>query len=265
MQEFEADVVDLIEAVGQNNFYTSLDFLFQTFLKRFETSSKSFSSILQDYHQELDKEIPLTLKIKLNGPIVMVISDFFGRGGFYPKISPFKRIPEEDLLSLCRTYFKENGFRDEVVIYLMYCFYIKSFEYIKINTKSLENSEIIKRIPQDLRSGIIKDYLGNYSFPIEVSIDKKQEMQRTALLPLEIGQKIIPQFINASFHDLSRIDKKVLLDLVWSVYVVAYYEKRRFTAKKLSIADREILIDLAINDYLELYNHFYKNKSTKKD
>ncbi|MFW9825483.1 MAG: hypothetical protein ACFFE4_21250 [Candidatus Thorarchaeota archaeon] len=260
MEEFEITNNDPIELVGYNNLQTRLLALFSSIIEKFNTSYECFSSVLQEYHQKLNKIIPSNLKKELKNYIVMLFNDYFGGCGCYPKNSPFNRIPEEDLLRLCRTYFKEeSGFRDEVIVYLMYCFYIKPFEYIKINRKTLENSEILKKIPQKLRTGIMKDYIEKFSFPIDVSTETKQEMERTGLLPLKISQRILPQYINTRFQDLSRIDKKVLLDLVWSAYVIAPYDKRRFTDMKFSVDDKEMLVDLAINDYLELYNHFYKN------
>jgi hypothetical protein len=258
MGEYEKVNANPIEIVGYTNFQAGLLTLFREIIEKFEASEKSFSSILQDYQRELKRELPSVLKARLNDFVVMVINDFFGKGGFYPKTSPFKRIPEDDLLGLCRTYFREDGFREEVIVYLMYCFYIKPFEYIKITNKNLENSDIMKDIPQDIRAGIIKDYNENYSFSIEISTETKQEMERTGLLPLKISQRILSQYVNLQFHDLSRLDKKILLDLAWSAFVILYYDKRRFTDKKFSIDDKEILISLAINEYLELYEHYKK-------
>jgi len=262
MHDFDADAGELIEAVGQNNFYTGLDFLFQTIIERFERYGRSFSSILLENHQKIKFHIPLTLKVKLTDYVVMIIDDFFGKGGFYPKISPFKKIPEDDLLSLCKTYFNEDGFRFEEIVYLMYLFYIKPFEKLKMISKNLEDSKILDKVPHEIKSGIIKDYLNfeNYLFPIEVSFEKKQEMQRTGLLPLEIGKRVIPQYLKAPFHDLSRIDKKILLDIAWSAFVIKHYERRRYTDEKFSLKDKEVLIDLAISEYIELYNQFYKQK-----
>ena len=114
------------------------------------------------------------------------------------------------------------------------------------------------KIPNDLKKVVIKEYVRNYSLPIEVTLEKREEMQRKGFLPLEKGQKIIPSFVFARFYDLSRINKKTLLDLVWSVYVIAPFEKRRFTEEKFSFHDRGLLVDLAINKYLELYNHYTK-------
>jgi hypothetical protein len=264
MEEFKAGSKSPLELVGHTNFQAALLTLFRKILEKFDFSNERFNIILSGFYQGIDKELPPRLKAELNDHVVMLINDYFGGCGCYPKISPFKRIPKEDLLILCRTYFKEDdGFRDEAIVFLIYCFYVKPFEYIKINNKSLENSEIIRQIPQNLRSGIIKDYIENYWFPIEVSSEKKQDMERNGLLPLEKGQKVIPNFLLTRFLDLSRVDKKILLDLVWSAYTIAPFDKRRFTDKKFSVDDKEMLIDLAVNDYLELYNHFYKN--TKKD
>lgn len=73
-------------------------------------------------------------------------------------------------------------------------------------------------------------------------------MERTGLLPLKISQRILSQYINTRFNNLSQVDKKVLLDLMWSLFVITAFDKRKFTDKKFSIENIEILIDLAVND-----------------
>lgn len=264
MEEFESNNNDPIELVGPANFQACLRTLFREILEKFDKSYESFSSIIQTYHNKLNKQIPLKLRKELTDYIVMFMKDYFGGCGCYPKISPFKRIPEEILTSVYENYFNNLVSDKEILIYLMYILYIKPFEKIKIVSKNLEDSKILNRVPQELKNEIIKDYIENYSFPIEVTFEKRQEMEKNGFLPLEIGQRVIQNFVLASFHDLSRIDKKILLDLVWSVYVITPFEKRRFTEEKFSFHDRNLLVDLAINEYLELYNHYTKKEQKKK-
>jgi len=260
MEEFEPSNKDPVELVGHASFQACLRTLFREILEKFDKSYESFSSIIQTYYNKLGKQIHIKLRKELTDYIVMFMNDYFGGCGCYPKISPFKRIPEEILTTIYENYFNNLVSDKEILIYLMYLLYIKPFEKIKIVSKNLEDSKILNRVPQELKNVIIKDYIEIYSFQIEVTLEKRQEMEKNGFLPLEIGQKIIPNFVFARFHDISRMDKKILLDLVWSVYVIAPFEKRRFTEEKFSFHDRSLLVDLAINEYLDLYNHYTKKE-----
>jgi len=142
MDELETNVNDPIKFVGHSNFQAILTSLFQKILKRFETSHESFSTVIQGYHENLDSQIPVKLRKELTDYVVMVMNDCFGGGGYYPKISPFKRIPEEFLTVIYKNYFKGSFLSlssgdKEIVISLMFFLYIKPFfEYKKIDSKS---------------------------------------------------------------------------------------------------------------------------------
>lgn len=96
--------------------------------------------------------------------------------------------------------------------------------------------KVLDKIPKVLKKIILKEYFQEDIFPVKLSLEKRKEIEIKAKYfknVEKLSQTIIPNFINTVFYDLSIIDKKILMDIVWSLYV-APNEDYLFSNKKLS-------------------------------
>ena len=273
IKNLNIDVKDPIKTVGHSNYYAHLTELFQKMVEVFEQSTKSFSITIKTFHEKIDRQFPEELRKLINEYVEMMVTDYFGGGGFYPKRSPFKRISEKVSNDLCKIYFKDTFFKDtffgmgwidmQIILDVMYSLYVEPHEK-NINT-IIENllfnevklfNEILE---EDQKMIVLNEYFQGNSSSVKLSMKSKIKLEKTVPYFKEIAKFsniLIPNFICVSFHDLSYFDKKILLEMAWNLSAPTY-ERKKFTNDKFSSDDKKLLMDLCVNGYLDLYNLYY--------
>lgn len=263
-----------IEMEAKQNYMDTISWLFSELNREFLESTICFSELIRKHYNKIYRSIPNKLKKSLSE--FYGIDNYFG-GGYYPKRLGVVKI-FNDLKPLLETFLKEDIIYMEPSELKLWAsgilFNILSIDY---GYNDLNHSYLLNELDDDIRGIIINNFL---DFVGTVS---KDNLRDTVIKQLRKKEFSLPEtqvwggyfenlksnftfFVKSSFEELAPIDKILLIFIVWFYVPRIKGGEYEYTNEKLSFSDREMLLDIMADKYLEIHEkydadflHFFKS------
>lgn len=246
-------------------------------IHKFLKSSHTFSYIINSYLKVIKRDIPKDLKEILRDDANILIDCSF-QGGYCPSRSPFEKIPIELRKKIFSDYFDDNylayfdkKFFWRIVLEEHVIPFLKDFKEKNYNYEEIMN-EILRVVPEDTRKSIIEEYyVKNWATILEINENEKTPsiQEKDAIIKNPADGVLIKK----EFFNLSPIKKKIIIDIIWDLlFDINKRYGMSFTNELLSPNDKDNLLDIAVDQYLEAYEtvkadflDYFEGKGKKSD
>lgn len=133
-------------------------------------------------------------------------------------------------------------------------------------------NEILRIVPEDTRKSIIEEYyIQNWVLILEINENEKtpSKQEKDAIIKNPANGVLIKK----EFFNLSPIKKKVIIDIIWDLlFDINKRYGMSFTNELLSSNDKDKLLDIAVDQYLDAYEtveadflDYFKEKGKNSD
>ena len=261
----------------KDHYYDMVTTFFSSMIHKFLKSSHTFSNIINSYCKIIKRDIPKDLKEILRGDVNILIDDRFQRG-YCPSRSAFEKIPIELRKIIYSDYFDNNyltyfdkKFFWRIVLEEHVIPFLKDFKEENYNYEKIMN-EILRIVPEDTRKSIIEEYyIQNWALILEINENEKtpSKQEKDAIIKNPADGVLLKE----EFLNLSPIKKKVIIDIIWDLlFDINKRYGMSFTNELLSPNDRDKLLDIAVDLYLDAYTtveadflDYFKGKEKNSD
>ncbi len=242
----------------KDHYYDMVSTFFSSMIHKFLKSSHTFSNIINNYLKVIKRDIPKDLKEILREDVIILIDSRF-QGSYCPNRSAFEKIPTELRKKIYSDYFDDNylayfdkKFFWRIVLEEHVIPFLKDFKEENYNFEKIMN-EILRIVPEDTRKSIIEEYYSqNWAIILEINENEKipSKQEKDAIIKNPADGVLIKE----GFFNLSPIKKKVIIDIIWDLFFdINKRYGMSFTNELLSPNDRDKLLDIAVDQYLEAY------------